>query len=83
MSKVAKNVPFREQRPLTPLAPPPLGKDPATKSDKFLYQGGGEAFSIQKFMLQILGTLNRTFLSMKLTQKSNLRVHDMFFQQLY
>ena len=41
----------------------PLGKDPATKSDKFLEkcQRGGGSFSIQKFILQILGTLNRAF----------------------
>ena len=39
-----------------------LGKDPATKSDEFLekFKGGG-TFSIQNFMLQILGTLNRAF----------------------
>ena len=39
-----------------------LGKDGGTKSDEFSekFQGGG-AFSIQKFMLQILGTLNRAF----------------------
>ena len=38
------------------------GKGPATKSDEFLEkcQGGG-SFSIQKFILQILGTLNRAF----------------------
>ena len=38
-----------------------LGKDPATKSNEFLEkcQKGGGAFSIQKFILQILGTLNR------------------------
>ena len=38
----------------------PLGKDPATKSDEFLEKcRGGGSFSIQKFILQILGTLNR------------------------
>ena len=38
-----------------------LGKGPATKSDETLEQcqGGGGAFSIQKFIMQILGTLNR------------------------
>ena len=40
-----------------------LGKDPATKSDDFLEkcQRRGGSFSIPKFMLQILGTLNRAF----------------------
>ena len=42
-----------------------VGKGPATKSDDFLEKvprgGGGGAFSIEKFMLQILGTLNRAF----------------------
>ena len=40
-----------------------LGKNPATKLDEFLEkcQKGGGAFSIQKFTLQILGTLNRAF----------------------
>ena len=40
-----------------------LGKGPATKSDEFLdkFQGGGGSFSIQKSMMQILGTLNRAF----------------------
>ena len=37
-----------------------LGKDPTTKSDDFLERGGG-SFSIKKFILQILGTLNRAF----------------------
>ena len=38
-------------------------KRPATKSDDSLekFQKGGGLFSIQKFMLQILGTLNRAF----------------------
>ena len=42
---------------------PNLGKDPATKSDEFLEkcQRGGGSFSIQKSILQILGTLNRAF----------------------
>ena len=41
-----------------------LGKDSCAKSDEFSekFQGGARgAFSIQKFMLQILGTLNRAF----------------------
>ena len=41
-----------------------LGKGPTNKSDEFWEKSkrGGEAsFSIQKFMLQILGTLNRFF----------------------
>ena len=40
-----------------------LGKGPATKFDEFsekCHRGGG-SFSIQKFMLQILGTFNRAF----------------------
>ena len=40
-----------------------LGKVPATKSDEFLEkcQRGWGSFSIQKLILQILGTLNRAF----------------------
>ena len=40
-----------------------LGKGPATKSDEFLekFQRGEGSFSIQKFVLHILGTLNRAF----------------------
>ena len=41
-----------------------LGTGRATKSDEFsekFQKGGGWSFSIQKFMLQILGTLNRAF----------------------
>ena len=42
-----------------------LGKGGADKLDEFLEKfqraGGRAAFSIQKFMLQILGTLNRAF----------------------
>ena len=40
-----------------------LGKGGATKSDEFSekVQGGGGSFSIQKFILQIFGTLNRAF----------------------
>ena len=40
-----------------------LGKGGATKSDEFSEkcQRGVGSFSIQKFMLQILGTLNRAF----------------------
>ena len=42
-----------------------LGKGPAAKSEEFLekFQRGGESFSIQKIMLQILGTLNSHFLA--------------------
>ena len=42
-----------------------LGKGPATKSDEFSEkrQRGGGSFSIQKFILQILGTLISTFWS--------------------
>ena len=47
-------------------------------------KGVGGSFSFQKFILQILGTLNGAFfLSIKLIQKSNFRVRGMFFQQLY
>ena len=44
-----------------------IGKDPATKSDEILEkcQRGGRSFSIQKFMLQILGTFTQGFLSVK------------------
>ena len=40
-----------------------LGKGPATKSDDFLEkcERGMGSFSIQKIILQILGTLNRAF----------------------
>ena len=43
-----------------------LGKDGGTKSDEFSekFQRGGKgvgSFPIQKFMLQILGTLNSAF----------------------
>ena len=40
-----------------------LGKDPATKLDEFLEkcQRGGGLFSIQKFISEILGALNRAF----------------------
>ena len=44
---------------------------------------GGGSFSIQKFMLQILGTLNRAFEYEIDIKKSNFRVQGMFFQQLY
>ena len=62
--------------------------DPATKSDEFLEkcQRGG-AFSIQKFKLQILGTL--VYFTFTLVfeheidkKKNNFRVQGMFFQQL-
>ena len=49
-----------------------LGKGQATKSDEF-----SEKYQIQKFLLQILGTLNR-FFSMKLVQKSSYFVHFKF-----
>ena len=64
-----------------------LAKDPATKSDEFLekYQGG--LFSIQKFILQILGTL--VYFTFTLVfeheidkKKNNFRVQGMFLQQL-
>ena len=67
----------------------PLGKDPATKSDKFLEkcQRGGGGFSIQKFILQILGTL--VYFTFTLVfeheidkKKNNFWVQGMFFQQL-
>ena len=38
-----------------------LGKGRATKSDEFSEKFPGGSFSIQKFILQILGTLNRAF----------------------
>ena len=39
-----------------------LGKGQASKLDEFSEKcQRGESFSIQKFMLQILGTLNRVF----------------------
>ena len=38
-----------------------LGKDGATKSDEFSEKSGEGSFSIKKFMLQILGTLNSVF----------------------
>ena len=65
--------------------PPSLGKGLATKSDEFLKsaKGVGGSFSIQKFILQILGTLNRAFEHEIDNKKSNFRVQDMFFQQLY
>ena len=46
-------------------------------------KGGGGSFSIQKFMLQILGTLNRAFWAWNWYKKSKFRVQGMFFQQLY
>ena len=64
--------------------------DPATKSDEFLekcQRGGGGAFSIQKFILQILGTL--VYFTFTLVfeheidkKKNHFRVQGMFFQQL-
>ena len=62
--------------------------DPATKSDEFLEkcQRGG-AFSIQKFILQILGNL--VYFTFTLVfeheidkKKNKSRVQGMFFQQL-
>ena len=49
-----------------------LGKGLATKSDDFLEkcQRGAGSFSIQKFILQILGTLNRYPLTGKKSAKS-------------
>ena len=40
-----------------------IGKDGGTKLDEFSekFQRGGGSYSIQKFMLQVLGTLNRAF----------------------
>ena len=63
-----------------------LGKDSCAKSDEFSekFQGGARgAFSIQKFMLQILRTLNRAFWAWNWYKKSKFRVQGMFFQQLY
>ena len=64
--------------------------DPATKSDEFLekcQRGEGGAFSIQKFILQILGTL--VYFTFTLVfeheidkKKNHFRVQGMFFQQL-
>ena len=39
---------------------------------------GGESFSIQKIMLQILGTLNRAFCAWNWCKKSEFRVQGMF-----
>ena len=44
---------------------------------------GRGSFSIQKFILQILGTLNRAFSAWNWYKKSKFRVQGMFFQQLY
>ena len=44
---------------------------------------GGGSFSIQKLMLQTLGTLNRAFLAWNWYKKSKFRVQGTFFQQLY
>ena len=63
--------------------------DPTTKLDEFLEkcQRGGGAFSIQKFILQILGTL--VYFTFTLVfeheidkKKNHFRVQGMFFQQL-
>ena len=45
-------------------------------------EGGGVIFN-QKIYVADLENLKQGFLSMKLIQKSNFRVHGMFFQQLY
>ena len=54
-----------------------LGKGPATKSDEFL-----EKCQTRKNYIADFGELKQVFLSMKLIQKGNFRVQDMFFQQL-
>ena len=59
-----------------------LGKGGATQSDEFLEkfqrgEGGGVIF--QKFIMQILGTLNRFFLY---EIDSNFRVQGMFFSTI-
>ena len=46
-------------------------------------KGGRGPFSIQKFILQILGTLNRPFWAWNWYKNSKFRVQAMFFQQLY
>ena len=46
-------------------------------------KGGEGSFSIQKFMLQILGTLKGLFEHEIDKKKSNFRVQGVFFQQLY
>ena len=45
--------------------------------------GGRGSFSIQRYMLQILGTLNRAFWAWNWYKNSKFRVHVMFFQQWY
>ena len=59
-----------------------LGKDPATKSDEFLEKSkggrGGVIFN-PKIYVADFGNFKQGFLSMKLIQKSNFRVQDMFF----
>ena len=54
-----------------------LGKGSATKSDEFL-----EKCQNPKIYIADFGKFKQVFLSMKLIQKSNFRVQDMFFQQL-
>ena len=54
-----------------------LGKGPATKSDEFL-----EKCQTRKNYIADFAELKQVFLSMKLIQKGNFRVQDMFFQQL-
>ena len=60
-SNLTMTTPYSPEVVFVPLCP--VGKGPATKSDEFLEKcpRGGGSFSIQKFMLQILGTLNRAF----------------------
>ena len=52
------------------------------KCQRVGWRGGG-AFLVQKFILQILGTLNRAFEHEIDKKKSNFRVQSMFFQQSY
>ena len=47
-----------------------LGTDGGTKLDEFSEKFQGGSFSIQKFILQILGTLNRAFHSNTNTYKN-------------
>ena len=61
--------------------------DPATKSDEFLEKCQRGAFSVQKFIMKILGTL--VYFTFTLVfeheidkKKDHFRVQGMFFQQL-
>ena len=61
----------------------PLRKGRATKSMYFWKSAeGGGSFSIQKFMLLILGTLNRAFEHGIDKNKSNFRVEGMFYSTI-